>query len=284
MQSKKYSWITSDIQNYQNLTDFLVCNKVLLGFEKNAELENYFYKIQQAVQAFDTDYKVEAGQNYQLHFLKNFSTQEHLQANWLPFASLDLSTILNQQLVINFESDNEADTYQRQLFEIFISDLLSDLIIYFELLAEKTKFKKKSAQHIFNFSNLLDEKLTILAPIFQQKNSTQHFFYPEVIDDLNNFLDVILSHLNYNDNNVNKILLDDLLCLDLVETLLKHRFLFPHKNQLIQGLFDLIQDFNHPLYKIVQTLYYQEFLIEKQGEIRLQKSREKLRSNINISI
>jgi hypothetical protein len=269
----KYSWLDySLLKPYNKVLDLFLENHILDLFADAKEIQKVIALIQQKATEFNQNLVLKVDNEQNLVFFESTDLSGHRLLNKL--AKVMIKNAEELELDVSFYQE---DKYKNEMFELF----LQGLGVYFlkiKLLTKKSqKFKKNKAQKILLFSLVLNSKLENLAIALDKLQKLG--FQDEIIDstffDLDKFMDVLLTYLDPKVAGISVLSLADEICLDFLEVMLKHRFLFKKKNEFVSKVFNLMSNSNHPLFDILEKIYYQECLIEMQYEKHYEMEQER---------
>jgi hypothetical protein len=277
----RYKWLDySLLKPYSRVTDLFVQNNILEIFSEKDEVKKVITEMLKEVKLFNPELILKTDSKYNLVFFESNYLQDHRLLK--KFATISIKDQEELGIDVNFYNENK---YKNEFFELFLQTL-GVFFLKIKLLREKGReFQKNKAQKILLFSLSLSSKLQNIALALEkfQELGFQDAIIDSAFADIDEFMEIILTYLNPDEAGVKHISLTDEICMDLLEVLLKHRFLFKKKNQFVAQIFGLLTDQSHPLFTILEKIYYQETLIEMQYEKQYEMNLEQVKEQAKIN-
>lgn len=281
----KYSWLNySLLKPFNRVTDLFLQNQILDLFadqekiQHQEKIQQVIDKIQEKSQDFNQSIVLKADSNHNLVFFESTELVGHKLLNKI--ATVKIKNSSDLELDVSFFTN---DKYKNEVFELFLQSLGVFFLKIKLLTKESLNFTKNKAQKILLFSLALNSKLENLSTALDkfQQLGFEDSLIDETFVDIDNFMDVLLTYLDPKIAGSSVLSLTDEICLDFLEVVLKHRFLFKKKNEFVSKVFNLMTDTSHPLFNILEKIYYQECLIELQYEKQYEKIKQQEQCNIH---
>jgi hypothetical protein len=249
----KYSWFQDlELKTLDRLKDTFRYNEIVADFE-NQEI---FSKLVKKIAIRATEYNPYLRLKIDRKTYQRIIFTINQEDSHLDFVDVKFLKINHFKPSFHFFI---KEKYPVELFKIFFASIEEYLELYIKLLHEKEEFLVKQSKKTLLFSELLDKTLyeiTSYLEYLQNSNAPIEMINQEMYE-VDEFLESVLYHIDFEAENKEKISLTHPIYYDLIEIILKHRFLFQKGEEFIYKLSNRLE-VDHPLHDHINEIYVTE--------------------------